>query len=66
MRWKNSAALLAAHKIAAVADIRRFPASRRFPHFNSAALKEALAEMRHRLRMVRGPRRPAQHEESQR
>jgi uncharacterized protein (DUF488 family) len=35
--------LLAAHDIEAIADVRRFPASRRWPHFSGAALGEALA-----------------------
>jgi uncharacterized protein (DUF488 family) len=35
--------LLDAHGIAALADVRRFPASRRHPHFAREALCEALA-----------------------
>ena len=35
-------ALLEAHAIAVVADVRRFPASRRHPHFNREALAAAL------------------------
>ena len=35
--------LLRAHGIAAVADVRRHPGSRRLPQFGSAALAEALA-----------------------
>jgi len=34
--------LLAAHDIEAVADVRRYPASRRWPHFAGEALGEAL------------------------
>lgn len=36
-------ALLQEHGITTVADIRRFPGSRRYPHFNQAALESALA-----------------------
>ena len=36
-------ALLEAHGIAQVADVRRFPASARHPHFNKDALEAALA-----------------------
>ena len=36
-------ALLQAHRLEQIADVRRFPASRRHPHFNAAALAEALA-----------------------
>ena len=36
-------ALLRAHGIAAIADVRRFPASRRHPHFSREALAAALA-----------------------
>lgn len=36
-------ALLRAHRIEAVADVRRFPASRKHPHFNRDAMEEALA-----------------------
>src|SRR5262249_33022067 len=35
--------LLRAHGVAGVADVRRFPASRRHPHFAREALAEALA-----------------------
>jgi uncharacterized protein (DUF488 family) len=38
------AELLRAHQIALVADVRSFPASRRYPHFNSAGLERSLAE----------------------
>jgi uncharacterized protein (DUF488 family) len=34
--------LLRSHVIAAVADVRRFPGSRRYPHFNAAALGQSL------------------------
>ena len=36
-------ALLRAHALAAVADVRRFPASRRHPHFGREALADTLA-----------------------
>lgn len=36
-------ALLGAHGIGAVVDVRRFPASRRYPHFSRTALEQALA-----------------------
>lgn len=36
-------ALLAAHAIACVVDVRRWPASRRYPHFAREPLAEALA-----------------------
>jgi uncharacterized protein (DUF488 family) len=37
--------LLAAHGIEALADVRRFPASRKHPHFGQAALRDALREV---------------------
>jgi uncharacterized protein (DUF488 family) len=37
-------ALLAQHDIELVADIRRFPGSRKFPHFNRDSLAVSLAE----------------------
>jgi len=36
--------LLRAHRIEVVADIRRYPASRRLPHFGAAVLEAALSE----------------------
>jgi uncharacterized protein (DUF488 family) len=36
--------LLVAQRIEAVADVRRFPASRRHPHFNAAALHKTLTK----------------------
>ena len=36
--------LLARHRVACVADVRRFPASRRSPQFGREALRDALAE----------------------
>src|SRR6059058_1818897 len=37
-------ALLQAHEIAFLADVRRFPGSRRYPHFNQEPLEKALGE----------------------
>ena len=37
-------ALLRAHRIEAIADVRRYPASRRHPHFNSATLAAVLED----------------------
>lgn len=36
-------ALLKTARVAQIADVRRFPASRRYPHFNREALETALA-----------------------
>jgi uncharacterized protein (DUF488 family) len=38
-------ALLARHRIGAIADVRRYPASRRHPHFERDALAAALADV---------------------
>ena len=38
-------AILAAHGIEAIADVRRFPGSRRYPHFGQEALRGALGEV---------------------
>ena len=35
--------LLAAHEITRLADVRRYPASRKYPHFNQEALRDSLA-----------------------
>jgi uncharacterized protein (DUF488 family) len=53
-------ALLAAHGIEAVADVRRFPASRRHPHFERSALERALAAagIRYAWLPALGGRRP--------
>jgi uncharacterized protein (DUF488 family) len=37
-------ALLDRHRVAAVADVRRFPSSRRLPHFNASRLEASLRE----------------------
>ena len=36
--------LLARHRVVCVADVRRFPGSRRSPHFGREALRDALAQ----------------------
>src|SRR5690242_1172611 len=36
--------LLARHRIEAIADVRRFPGSRRYPHFNSEILAQSLSD----------------------
>ena len=36
--------LLAAHEIALLVDVRRFPMSKRYPHFNREALEASLAQ----------------------
>jgi uncharacterized protein (DUF488 family) len=38
-------ALLTANEIQTIADVRRFPGSRRHPHFSQAALSESLNEL---------------------
>jgi hypothetical protein len=50
-------ALLAAHRIGLVVDVRRFPASRRHPHFARAALADAAARagVEYRWGSLRGP-----------
>jgi uncharacterized protein (DUF488 family) len=42
-RLETFAALLRAHAVSKLADVRTFPMSRRHPHFNSDALAESLA-----------------------
>ena len=42
--WPEFLARLQGAKIEALADVRRFPASRRHPQFNGAAMRTALAE----------------------
>jgi uncharacterized protein (DUF488 family) len=41
--WEDFLAVLQLHGIEAVADVRRFPGSRRFPHFGREQLEPALA-----------------------
>lgn len=38
-------AVLSAYGIEAIADVRRFPGSRRLPHFSSPALEQALGDL---------------------
>jgi uncharacterized protein (DUF488 family) len=42
--WAEFLDVLGAHGIEAIADVRRFPGSRRLPQFQSAALEAALAD----------------------
>lgn len=41
---QNFLAMLKSFDITAIADVRNFPGSRRFPHFNKEALERSLAE----------------------
>jgi uncharacterized protein (DUF488 family) len=52
--------LLRHYEIAILADVRQFPSSRRFPHFNKAALSETLtlAGIRYEHLLELGGRRP--------
>ncbi len=36
--WPEFLEILQAHHVAAIADVRQFPGSRRFPHFNAEAM----------------------------
>jgi uncharacterized protein (DUF488 family) len=45
--WDEFAALLARHGIEAIADVRRYPASRKHPQFNRDALQAALGRERY-------------------
>lgn len=40
--WPEFLEILQAHRIGSVADVRQFPGSRRFPHFNAEALAAEL------------------------
>ena len=51
-------ALLAGHGVTGLADVRRFPRSRRHPHFATECLAEAVPAYRH-LEVLGGRRRPA-------
>lgn len=44
--WTEFVELLQRHRIEAIADVRRFPASRKHPQFNKASMERALAEAR--------------------
>src|SRR3982074_496828 len=37
--------ILLSHEIASLADVRTFPGSRRYPHFNQAALRDGLKDV---------------------
>lgn len=53
--------LLAINDIETIADVRRYPGSRRYPHFNAKALSETLAESGIEylpLKQLGGRRRP--------
>ena len=54
--------MLRAHHIRAVVDVRRYPVSRRHPHFNTEALQKALAphDIEYRLLGGLGGRRKTQ------
>lgn len=41
--WRTFVALLRRHGIEAIADVRRFPRSRKHPHFNTEEMSRALA-----------------------
>jgi uncharacterized protein (DUF488 family) len=59
-------ALLAQHRVEALADIRRFPGSRKHPHFNRDSLAAALEEsgVEYHWLEALGGRRPKQRDES--
>jgi len=42
--WEDFLSLLREARVSTVVDVRRFPASRRYPHFGGPALARALAE----------------------
>jgi uncharacterized protein (DUF488 family) len=42
--WEEFLGILRGHSIAAIADVRMFPGSRRFPHFNAGEMRVALPE----------------------
>jgi uncharacterized protein (DUF488 family) len=53
--------LLNAHKIESLVDVRHFPGSRRYPHFNKEQLAESLSQAGieyHHLPQLGGRRRP--------
>jgi uncharacterized protein (DUF488 family) len=55
-------ALLAAHEIQVLVDVRAFPTSRRWPHFDQRALRDVLAErnVRYEWNAALGGRRKGQ------
>src|SRR4051812_5776661 len=58
---KDFLALLSENQIETLADVRRFPGSRRYPHFNSESLGAALSEacINYKLFPALGGRRTA-------
>src|SRR5215469_7676348 len=58
--------LLGEHHIVVVADVRSFPSSRKWPHFNQAELAQALlrAGIRYQWMKVLGGRRHSKREDS--
>ena len=52
-------ALLSEYRLQAVADVRRFPGSRRYPQYARPALSVVLAEQRIAYRPASGIRRPS-------
>jgi uncharacterized protein (DUF488 family) len=59
--WEAFEAIVRTHTIRAIVDIRAYPASRRWPHFNREAMAEALAAADvtyHWLPALGGRRRP--------
>jgi uncharacterized protein (DUF488 family) len=42
--WQEFLEILRAHEVRAIADVRRFPGSRKYPHFNSEVLRATLNE----------------------
>ncbi len=60
--WDDFVAILKSHNIQALADVRRFPGSRRHPHFNAGAMKDALPRdaIQYLPMPALGGRRPAQ------
>jgi uncharacterized protein (DUF488 family) len=42
--WPEFLEILRGHSIAAIADVRMYPGSRRFPHFDAEAMRTALPE----------------------
>jgi uncharacterized protein (DUF488 family) len=54
-------AILNAHEIRAIADVRQYPGSRRYPHFNADQLRESLAAHQiqyHHFKSLGGRRSP--------
>lgn len=54
-------ALLRDHGVTRLADVRRYPGSRRLPHFSREALEEALPIAYEHFDALGGRRRPAKH-----